>query len=255
VIDPARSGPIVARGVTVRAGDRALLDGVDLEVRAGEVVALVGPNGAGKSTLIGALAGDRALARGDVWLSGRRLERDTPPAALARLRAVLPQRSSLALAFTALEVVQLAAGVVPVELARRCLAEVELETLAARSYPTLSGGEQQRVQLARVLAQLALAPGGAVLLDEPTAALDPRHQLLVLGLARRLSGRGHPVVVAIHDLTAAARCCDRVALLERGRLVLCGSPDEVLQPARLDAVYGARFELLRSPGGLVVAVQ
>lgn len=242
---------IAAREVTVHAGTRPLLDGIDLAVADGELVAVVGPNGAGKSTLLAALAGDRRLARGRIALAGLDL-RAASVTTLACLRAVLPQHSQLTLAFTALEVVQLAARGVDRALAMRCLADVELSTFATRRYPTLSGGEQQRVQLARVLAQLALAPRAALLLDEPTSALDPRHQQLVLALARDAATAGHAVVIVLHDLTLAARWCDRVLLLANGRTAGEGPPEVVLTPARLAAAYATRFEVLTGEGGLVV---
>ncbi|MGN6110217.1 MAG: ATP-binding cassette domain-containing protein, partial [Kofleriaceae bacterium] len=236
-----------------------LVEGVDLDVRGGELVALVGPNGAGKSTLLAALAGDvparaergRRLVRGSIRIAEREL-RGLPVAELARIRAVLPQRSQLALPFRALEVVQLAGRSIDPALARRCLAEVELEGFAARDYTSLSGGEQQRVQLARVLAQLALAPGAALLLDEPTSALDPRHQQRVLAIARRAAANGRPVVVVLHDLTLAARWSDRIALLASGRIAADGPPEAVCVPDVLAAAYATSFEVLRGAHGLAI---
>jgi iron complex transport system ATP-binding protein len=244
---------IRARGVAVMAGGAAIVDGVDLDVAAGEVVALVGPNGAGKSTLLGALAGDRPLARGSVHLGDRAVSA-LSIAELARRRAMLPQRAALAAPYTALEVVLLARRDLGPETARRYLVNVQLEALAGRSYLGLSGGEQQRVQLARVLAQLHSVRCAALLLDEPTAALDPRHQVTVLGLARRAAqDAGHAVVVVLHDLTLAARWADRVVVLAGGRVQAAGAPAAVLTPETLAAAYQARFEVLSGEGGLVIA--
>jgi iron complex transport system ATP-binding protein len=242
---------IEARGVTVRIGSKRLLDNVDVAIAAGELVAIVGPNGAGKSTLLAALAGDRRAEAGTIALAGREL-RTLSISELARKRAVLPQRSQLALAFTSVEVVQLAGPMIGTELARRCLADVELADFATRTFPSLSGGEQQRVQLARVLAQLSLSPGAALLLDEPTSALDPKHQQLVLGLARRAAKAGHPVVVVLHDLTLAARWADRILLLSSGRVIADAAPDAVFTTANLEAAYATPFEVLRGQTGLVV---
>jgi iron complex transport system ATP-binding protein len=242
---------IVGTGITVCAGTATLLDGVDVRVADGELLAIVGPNGAGKSTLLGALAGDRRIARGSIAIDGRDLAR-LSIVELARRRAVLPQRSGLALAFTAREVVRLASAAVDDALATRCLAEVELEAFAERAYPTLSGGEQQRVQLARVLAQLAQHPRSVLLLDEPTAALDLKHQQLVLGLARRAARAGHPVIVVLHDLTLAARTCDRAMLLARGTVAAEGAPDAVFDADTLAAAYGLALEIVRGNGGLVI---
>jgi iron complex transport system ATP-binding protein len=246
---------IAARAVGIHAGRAVLLDDVTLDIAAGEVLAIVGPNGAGKSTLLAALSGDRSLAHGRVLLHGRDL-RAMSVTELARRRAVLPQRSQLSLAFTCAEVVQLAGAAVDRDLALRCLADVELADFADRTYPSLSGGEQQRVQLARVLAQVATSHrAAALLLDEPTSALDPRHQQLVLQLARRAATAGHPVVIVIHDLTLAARWTDRVVLLASGRVVAEGAPAHVLAPHNLELAYRARFELLRSTsGGTVISL-
>jgi iron complex transport system ATP-binding protein len=243
---------IAARGVCVRAGGAAILERVDLRVAAGEVVALVGPSGAGKSTLLGALSGDRTLVAGAVEIAGRDL-RALRAADLAALRAVLPQRPQLAAGFTAREVVQLGAAALSPEAARGLLDEVGLGALADRRYPTLSGGEQQRVQLARVLAQLRAHRGSALILDEPTAALDPRAQRAVLDLARQAAAAGHAVIAALHDLTLAARWADRVAVLARGRVVACGPPAEALAPAALARAFGAEFEVLSGRGGAVIA--
>ncbi len=243
---------IQVRGASVQIGPATLLDRVDLELRAGEVVAIVGPNGAGKSTLLGAMAGDRRLSCGSIQLAGHDVARQSIPA-LARLRGVLPQRSELALGFTAREVVQLAGHGVTAARATACLAEVGLAAHVERSYPTLSGGERQRVQLARVLAQLAGAPGAALLLDEPTSALDPRHQQIVLAVARKAAAEARAVVVVLHDLTLAARWADRVVLLARGRVVADAEPSAALDPVLLAVAYDTPFEVLRGAGGLVIA--
>jgi iron complex transport system ATP-binding protein len=247
---------IRARGARVRIGGRVLLDDVTLAVHPGELLAIVGPNGAGKSTLLGALAGDRPLSAGSIELDGRDLG-GYSLAELARRRAVLPQEAGLVAPLTALEVVMLGqhAGA-PLERARRAhhrLAELELDGFDARRYSTLSGGERQRVHLARVLEQLGERPG-LLLLDEPTAALDLKHQHLVLDRARAAAGAGHAVVVVLHDLTLAARHADRIALLDRGRLVAHGGPAEVLLPERLATVFDVAIAVLPSPDGRGLAV-
>ena len=249
---------IVARELTVTIGRATLLDRVSLTIGAGELVAVVGPNGAGKSTLLAVLAGDREPTRGTVRIA------DSPVAgqsgrALARRRAVLPQRAGLAAGFTALEVVMLGQdGGERGDRARRALRRlgtVELAAHAHRSYPTLSGGEQQRVQLARVLEQLGDAGGRALFLDEPTAALDPRHQHLVLGLARRAARGGHAVVAVLHDLNLAARHADRVAVLDRGQLAAYGPPEEALAPELLRDVFAIEFDLVSAGGRPVLAAR
>jgi iron complex transport system ATP-binding protein len=245
---------IAARGVTVRIGRSTLVDGVDLEVAAGEMVALVGPNGAGKSTLLAALSGTRTPTAGQVSVGGVDVA-TARPRWLASLRAVLPQASPLDAPFTALEVVMLgqidAIGDERLRRVRalRRLQEVELGALAGRAYPTLSGGEKQRVQLARVLEQLGDAGGRALFLDEPTSALDPRHQHVVLGLARAAADRGHAVVAVLHDLSLASRWADRIALLHRGALLGCGAPAEVLRRDILRRAFAVDFDLVAHPAG------
>lgn len=236
--------------VTVRAGRTTLLDRVNLDVRDGEVIALFGPNGAGKSTLLAAMAGDRRLASGSIRLAGRDVCAMSP-SELAIRRVVLRQKSSLNAAFTALEVVCLGQLRGCPRLAQQCLAEVELASMLDRAYPSLSGGEQQRVQLARALAQLDGSRTAAFLLDEPAAALDLRQAQLVARIARGRAGRGHAVVLVAHDIDLVARCADRVALLHRGALLAVGSPDDVLTSALISRAFDVSVELERTTGGLL----
>ncbi|QBS39003.1 heme ABC transporter ATP-binding protein [Nocardia sp. CS682] len=244
-----------ARGVSVdRRGDksaqRRVLEAVDFDVAAGEVVALVGPNGAGKSTLLAALAGELTPSEGTVELEGHALTHWSP-LDMARRRAVLPQTHTVGFPFTAREVV--AMGRAPwLRTERReldeeriaaAMAAADVEHLAARSFPTLSGGERARVALARVLAQ----DTGTLLLDEPTAALDLGHQEAVLRLATSRAETGTAVVVVLHDLGIAAAYADRVAVLESGRIAADGPPRQVLTTELLSRVYQHPVEVLNHP--------
>lgn len=242
---------IEARGVTVRAGRTTLLDGIDLAVHGGEIVALFGPNGAGKSTLLAALAGDRRPAAGSVRLDGRDVA-TLSPLELAARRAVLRQRSMLDARFTALEVVRLGQPRADDAVARACLEAVELGGLADRIFPTLSGGEQQRVQLARILAQLEGRTRAALLLDEPAAALDLRQQRLVEHIARRAAERGHAVVLVAHEVDFVARCADRVVVLRGGTVLADGAPDAVLTSALVSHAFDVSVEVERTPSGALV---
>ncbi|HET9627479.1 MAG TPA: ATP-binding cassette domain-containing protein, partial [Kofleriaceae bacterium] len=173
--------------------------------------------------------------------------------ALAARRAVLRQRTALGAAFTALEVVQLGRPRGGDDaIARACLAEVELGALADRRYPSLSGGEQQRVQLARVLAQLAGRTRAALLLDEPGAALDLRQQQLVARIARRSAALGHAVVIVAHDPGFVARCADRVAVLRAGRVLADGAPGAVLTAGVLSRAFDLAVDVERTASGAVV---
>ncbi len=230
-----------AQGVGYQIDGRALLAGVSLTLAPGEVLALAGPNGAGKSTLLRILAGDLAPTSGAVTLDGRPLAafraRD-----LALRRAVLPQQTLMQFAFTARAVV--AMGRHPhltrygetdhdEAVVRAAMGRTETMPLAERAYPSLSGGEQGRVSLARVLAQEA----PILLLDEPTAALDLRHQQAVLAIARALAAEGAAVLAVLHDLNLAAAYADRVALLAAGKVVTVGTPWDTLTAEILTAVF------------------
>jgi iron complex transport system ATP-binding protein len=227
---------LLAQEVGVVTGGRWLLREVDLAVSPGEVVALVGPNGAGKSTLLRALAGDVALASGRVLIDGRPVE-SYRPHDLALRRAVLPQQTIVQFAFTVREIVEMGRGPRRGQddeaVVAAVLAKTETDHLADRPYPFLSGGEQARVTLARVLAQEA----PIVLLDEPTAALDLRHQQLVMRLARAIAAAGGIVVTVLHDLNLAANFADRIALLGDGRLLAVGAPWETLTGPLLSDLF------------------
>jgi iron complex transport system ATP-binding protein len=240
-----------ARAVTYRASARSIVDGVSLAVEPGCLLAMLGPNGAGKSTLLKLLAGDLRPTAGEALLDGRQLRTYTP-AELARRRAVLPQSTLLSFSFSSLDVALM--GRYPhlgpggetahdIAVARAALARADALDLADRRYLTLSGGEQQRVNLARVLAQET----PILLLDEPTAHLDPRHQSAALRVARELAASGCAVLAVLHDVNLAAAHADRVALLADSRLVAVGDPWQVLTPERLEAVYGLPFGLVRHP--------
>jgi iron complex transport system ATP-binding protein len=238
---------LVGTNLGYRAGGRTILSALDIEVAGGEVLALVGPNGAGKSTLLGLLAGDLEPATGEVRIDGRPVRR-TRPAALARLRSVMPQQTRLEFAFTAAEVVGLGVrggrgGRADEAAVSAALTQVDAAELANRSFPSLSGGEQARVTLARVIAQDA----PVVLLDEPTAHLDLRHQGLVLAVGRNLAADRRAVVVVLHDINLAARWADRVMVLADGRVAAHGTPAQTLTADTLSQVYRHRIEVVDHP--------
>lgn len=237
-----------AESVTVWADQKCLLAELSLRLALGEVVAIVGPNGAGKSTLLKVLAGELPPTTGRVLLEGRPLSAWSARE-LAKKRAVLPQHFSLPFGLTALEVVRL--GRTPwsdgakgeLEIARAALAETDAWSLAERAYPNLSGGEKQRVQLARVLAQV-WEGNGFLLLDEPTSALDLLHQYKLLTKLRALAReRGLGIVAVLHDLNLAA-LCDRIGLLHQGRLVAIGPPAKALDVALLAEVFACKVRVL-----------
>lgn len=231
---------ILVDAVTFSRGARPVLDAVTVEVRRGEVLALVGPNGAGKSTLLHLMAGDLSPASGRVLVDGRDLA-GIPVRELARLRAVLTQSNEVSFPFTVREVVSMGRapwrGISTAEaddrLIAAALAAADIAHLAERRVPELSGGERARSAYGRVTAQDC----ELVLLDEPTASLDIRHQERLLGELRAHAADGGSAVVVLHDLDLAASYADRVAVLDGGRLRVCAPPAEALLPGLLSEVY------------------
>jgi iron complex transport system ATP-binding protein len=233
-----------AREVTVRyPGAAALaLDGVSCAVRAGELVAVVGPNGSGKTTLLRALLGAVPLAAGRALVEGRDVA-DWPRAALARTIGVVTQREETFLPLRVRETVMLGRyphlGAFAAEseadraAVRAALERCDAWELRERRVDTLSGGEWQRVRVARALAQ----EPRALALDEPTAALDVRHEMEVFELIRQLAGSGLAALVVTHHLNLAARYADRVVLMDRGRVAADGEPARVFERAVLTRVF------------------
>jgi iron complex transport system ATP-binding protein len=251
----------VARGVAVTLGGRPALRGVDLDARPGEVTVIVGPNGSGKTTLLRAVAGEIAHA-GSVTLGGQDVAA-ARPWQMARLRAVLPQETALAFPFTALEVVRLglAAGVHAARgrIASEALSRVGLAGFEGRLVQEFSGGERQRVQLARVLAQVwePVADGEPrwLMLDEPVAGLDLAHQLLVMRIARDFAAAGGGVLAVLHDLNLTAMAAHHVLLLRDGRALVAGPPEDVLTDATLSEAYACTVRVGVAPHGVFLLPQ
>jgi iron complex transport system ATP-binding protein len=248
---------ISVRDVTVVLGGRPVVNEIELEVAEGEWLAVIGPNGAGKTTLL------RAIARlvpftGSIALAGR----DTAElhrTELARLIAVVPQEPSTPPWMTVGEYVLLGRtphlgplakeGARDRDAASRALSRLDLEGFGERRLGTLSGGEKQRVVVARALAQEALI----VLLDEPTAALDIGHQQQALELLDLLRAEsGLTLVAAMHDLTLAAQYADRMVLLDDGRVVADGAPRDVLTEDAISQHYGAVIDVVPVDGRIAV---
>jgi len=227
---------------------RGVLHGLTAALRPGTVSALIGPNAAGKTTLFRLMLGHLQPTRGRVRLEGRPLDRLSPVQRAARLSYV-PQRGGTSFAFTVRQMVRMgrhALGPDP-RAVEQALADCDLADLADRVYAHLSVGQQQRVLLARALAQ-AHGPhgrrGAAMLLDEPVSAMDPLHVHRTMNLLREQAARGLAVLIVLHDLNLAARYADDVWVLSQGRLVAAGPWSTALDPALLEEVYGVRFERL-----------
>jgi iron complex transport system ATP-binding protein len=234
-----------------RANDNSLLKDVSLVVPSGGLTAVIGPNGAGKSTLLRVAAGDVAptsgsVSYGDTPLSGMSVARR------ARSRAVLAPQQATEIPFTVHQVISM--GRYPHRFDRGTKPETEqamiesaidlldLGDLRHRQLRSLSGGEHQRVAIARVLAQRA----PIILLDEPTTALDIRHQESVMTLLAELAANGHSVLAVLHDLNMVSHF-DQVILLNEGRVAAAGTPQDVLTTERLTTVYGHPIDVVDHP--------
>jgi iron complex transport system ATP-binding protein len=250
---------IEARGLHMRLGRREVLRGLDFLAHAGEVTAVIGPNGAGKTTLLKVLAGLLAASGGTVLLDGRPIG-DWPPQMRARSLAYLPQERITHWALSARAVVALGrlphqpmgAGesLADVRAIDAALAAMDIGHLAERPVPEMSGGERARVLVARALAQEPVA----LLADEPAAGLDPAHQLALFHHFSALASAGRTVVVALHDLSLAARFCHRIVLMQAGSSITAGAPEDVLKSEHLAAVYGINARYTRIEGVPVVLV-
>lgn len=246
-----------ARAIAVDLAGRSVLRGVDLSLRPGEVVGLLGPNGAGKSTLMRVLAGQLAHA-GTVRIGGRD-GAVLSPAERARLMAYLPQTRVIGWPVTVEKAVALGRlpwvgfggrpGPRDLEICREAMAVMDVDGLAGRRATELSGGEQARVLAARAIAQ----DTPVLIADEPASGLDPAHQIAMMAALGTIARRGRAILVSLHDLTLAARWCDRVVVVHGGQVAADGDPAAVLDAAMLAAVFGIRVHNAQADGRPVLA--
>lgn len=239
---------IEVSNVTLGIGGKAVLQDVSLRCDAGTLTVLVGPNGAGKSTLLSVIAGDAMPGTGDVTLNGQPVKR-MRIRELAQMRSVFPQGAEIRFGYRVDEVVSMGRAFrdVPPEqdaaAIGKAMEDAEITHLALRNAQTLSGGEQARTTFARVLVQET----PVILLDEPTAALDLRHQERVLHRARDLAAAGATVLAVLHDLNLAAAYADQIVLLRDGSIVASGAPWDVLTEPRITEVYRQPVCILPHP--------
>lgn len=249
---------IQAKNVTVQIDNKTLVNNVSMDLEPGKFSVILGKNGAGKSTFLKALTGDLRPYSGEVLIDGKELD-SISPLHLARKRAVMMQNLHLAFSFTALEVVLM--GRAPhtkgfesagdQKIAVECMKQAGVEHLTDRKFPTLSGGEKQRVQFARMLAQLwnriESRQPCCLLLDEPLASLDLAHQHSIMHLIRSLSRKNVAVMMILHDLNLAAQYADVVNVMKNGRTYALGSPNEVFKPEIIEMAFDCPVHVMRHP--------
>lgn len=247
---------VQVQNVSFKVKDKWLLRDINLSLQSGELLVIIGRNGAGKSTLLKQLTGELIPASGQIDILNKELSQHDPKE-LAQCRAVLPQSTQLSFNYQVLEVVML--GRIPhqrfqketvrdQEIGQRCLKSVGLDGYEQRDYLTLSGGEQQRVHLARVLAQLdSSAPEKILFLDEPTSSLDIAHQHQVLKIAKEFAHEGAGALAVLHDLNLAAQYADRILILSEGKVVAVGTPHEVLTAEILSSAFHHPVQVMKHP--------
>lgn len=246
---------LIVDDLTVARGGRALVAGVSLAVAPGEMLAVIGANGAGKSTLLHAVTGDAPIIAGRIVFDGRTMA-DYPRRERACRVGFLAQASALTFPFAVREVIALgrsshASGrTVDTAVVDDAAAATDIGHLLARAYTRLSGGEKQRVQLARVLAQVWRAEDAGdrlLLLDEPVASLDIGHQSLIMRALRRIAATGVAVVFVGHDVSLAAAHADRLIALADGAAIARGTPAEAVTEAMLARVFDAKTRVIAHP--------
>ncbi|MFD2556486.1 heme ABC transporter ATP-binding protein [Sphingobacterium tabacisoli] len=245
---------LVAENLTYSIKKHSILKGINFVIQPGEMVALLGANGAGKSTLIKMLNAEQSLSEGKISLFGTDLK-SYSPLSLAKMRATMAQHHHVSADFTVAEIVMM--GRYPhynsnpkkedLLVVQETMSLCGVDHLEQRSILSLSGGEKQRVHLARVLAQLWKQPNCLLLLDEPISAMDIRFQHHTLALARALADRGWMIVAVLHDINLAAQYADRLLLMKNGRKLMDGTPSEVINSRNIYTIFGIDVEVVVNP--------
>jgi iron complex transport system ATP-binding protein len=246
---------IEVKNLTYLIGKKELLKDLSFQAKPGELLAILGANGAGKSTLLKLLSKEISPTSGSIEFYGKNLQLYKLPE-LAKQRAVLSQQNTISISFLVSELVMM--GRYPhfdqhptptdIEIVRTVMVETGIEDLSQRDYNTLSGGEQQRVQLARVLAQIYDCKNACLFLDEPTNGLDLLYQQQIMELARRLANRGYCVICILHDINFASRFADRILMLKNGEKVAVGLPNEVINKENIYKTFRININLMACEG-------
>jgi len=259
---------IEVKNLSYQAGTKKILDGASFNLVSGEMMAVIGANGAGKSTLLKLLCREIEATSGSIKFNGKDIASYSVHD-MAMLRAVLTQHNTVSVMFTVKELVMM--GRYPhfenrpsahdVEVVDKAMEETGITHLSSRDYNTLSGGEQQRVQLARVIAQIYDRPNAFLFLDEPTNGLDLLYQQQILQLARNMANRGYIVISILHDINFASQYADQILMLKNGKTVALGAPLRVINCENIHEAFSIKVKLMECeefkcplviPSGLLV---
>lgn len=249
---------IEAKNITVQIGDKKLVRDVSMQIEPGKFSVILGKNGAGKSTFLKTLTGDMKPTSGEIFVEGKSLN-SISPEHLALKRAVMMQNAHLAFSFTSLEVVLM--GRTPhsrgfetprdQRIARECMKQAGVDHLMNRNFPTLSGGEKQRVQFARMLAQLwdriEQKRPCCLILDEPLSSLDLSYQHTIMHLVKRLSRKKVAVLMVLHDLNLAAQYADEINIMKEGRTFALGTPHDVFKSEIIEMAFDCPVHVMQHP--------
>src|SRR5690606_12883158 len=242
---------IEVKDIHYSVGTKKLLNNISFDVQPGELLAIIGANGAGKSTLMKLLCKEMKSESGDILIHKKSIS-DYKLSDLAKFRSVLAQSNTISVSFLVNELIMM--GRYPhfdsrptsedYEIVRAVMEETGVAEFAQRDYNTLSGGEQQRVQLARVIAQIYDQPKGLLFLDEPTNGLDILYQQQILSFARDLADRGYCVVSILHDINYASRYAHKVLILKKGERIAFGKPQEVISCENIHQAFNIHVKLV-----------
>lgn len=243
--------------LTVNINQRVIIKDASFELEKNSITTIIGSNGAGKSTLIKALVGDLPCQRGNIEFNGQKIDPETTSTQRARSIAVLPQLSLLNFPYTCIEVVLLgriphATGtIVDQQIAKQCLSKVDMAGFTDHNYPQLSGGEKQRIQIARVLAQVWREKDSAeprlLILDEPIGALDLGHQQMLMRFLREFAQQNVTILMVLHDLNTAAAYSDHLIAMLNGEIILKGSVKTVLTATTMQQLFGIDCQIMPHP--------
>ncbi|GBF41529.1 heme ABC transporter ATP-binding protein [Leptospira levettii] len=242
---------LIGKNISYQIGKKPILEGINIEIKPGELHVLIGRNGAGKSTLFHLLCGDTKLQSGKVYCNEVEIESFTK-IELAKTRAVLTQDAQINFPIPSEQIIALgryphvADKTKDSEIVETCLKITNSTMLRQQHYPTLSGGEKQKINFGRILAQVWETPPRYIFLDEPVSAQDIPNQYQTLNICRHMADKGYAVFMILHDLNLASQYADRVTLIDKGKLIQSGSVEEVLTTKNIEIAFGIKTKILKT---------